>query len=266
MLLKTPRLTVHAEVTGSGEPLVLMHSLAMDGRMWQPLMGRLSSQFRCWALDARGHGQTSWNGEPFSVADLAEDLRATLDVLELERPHILGLSMGGSVALTFAGRYPHRVGALVLADTTAWYGDDAPRRWEQRAQAALTRPRADLLGFQVHRWFTEDFQRRQPGEVARVTDIFLACDSRVHAEACRALGSMDSRELLPSIRARTLVLTGEEDYATPPDMGRAIAAAVPGASFSLVRGARHLSLIEKPDLAADIASHLAAGPVPELER
>lgn len=266
MLLTTPRLTVHAEVSGRGEPLILMHSLAMDGRMWQPLMARLSDRFRCWALDARGHGQTSWDGEPFSVTDLAEDLRATLDALELEQPHILGLSMGGSIALTFAGRYPDRVNALVLADTTAWYGDDAPRQWEQRAQAALTRPRADLLGFQTHRWFTDDFQQRQPGEVTRVTDIFLACGGRVHAEASRALGGMDSRGLLPSVRARTLVLTGEEDYATPPDMGRAIAAAVPGASFSLVRGVRHLSLIEKPDLAADIAAHLASGPVPGPER
>lgn len=261
MRVTTPRLTIHAETAGDGEPLVLLHSLAMDGRMWLPLMERLGSRFRCWALDARGHGRTSWDGHPFTMTDLADDLCAALDALELERVHLLGLSMGGSTALTFAGRYRDRVNGLVLADTTAWYGPDAPAQWEQRAQAAMTRSRADLLGFQLQRWFTDDFRRTEPGEVDRITGIFLGCDGRAHAAACRALGGMDSRPLLPAIRARTLVLAGEEDYATPPAMARAIAGAVPGSRLLLVPAIRHMSLIEKPDLADDIAAHLTAGPV-----
>jgi 3-oxoadipate enol-lactonase len=261
MRVTTPRLTIHAEAAGQGEPLVLLHSLAMDGRIWQPLMDRLGTRFRCWSLDARGHGRTSWDGQPFTVTDLADDLLAAVDALELERPHVLGLSMGGSTALTFAGRYPDRVDGLVLADTTAWYGPDAPAQWEQRAEAASTRPRADLLGFQLERWFTGDFRGRDPGEVDRISGIFLGCDARAHAAACRALGGMDSRPLLPAIRARTMVLAGEEDYATPPAMARAIAAAVPGAGLRLVPGARHMSLIEMPGLADDIAAHLTAGPV-----
>ena len=257
----TPRLTIHAETAGEGEPLVLLHSLAMDGRMWLPLMERLGSRFRCWALDARGHGRTSWDGQPFTVTDLADDLRCALDALELQRPHVLGLSMGGSTALTFAGRHPDRVNGLVLADTTAWYGPEAPAQWEQRAQAALTRSRADLIGFQLERWFTGDFRSAEPGEVERITSIFLGCDGRAHAAACRALGGMDSRPLLPAIRARTMVLAGEEDYATPPAMARDIAAAVPAASLLLVPAVRHMSLIEKPGLADEITAHLTAGPV-----
>ena len=261
MDVTTPRLTIHAETAGDGEPLVLLHSLAMDGGMWQPLMDRLASRFRCIALDARGHGRTSWDGQPFTVIDLAEDLRAALDALDLERPHVLGLSMGGSTALTFAGRHPDRVNGLVLADTTAWYGPDAPAQWEQRANAALSRRRGDLIDFQLQRWFSDDFRTNHPGEVDRVTGIFTGCDGRAHAAACRALGGMDSRALLPAIAARPLVLTGEEDYATPPDMARAIAGAVPGARLLLLPGIRHMSLIEKPALADEIAAHLTAGPV-----
>jgi 3-oxoadipate enol-lactonase len=243
---------------GRREPLVLLHSLAMDGRMWSRVVTRLQDRFDCIALDVRGHGHAAWDGHPFTIDDLADDLLEALDRRELPQPHLLGLSMGGSVALTFAGRHPERVRSLLLADTTAWYGPGAEEAWEERARTALERPRPDLLDFQLPRWFTERFRADEPDEVRRIVDIFLACDSRVHAEACRALGGMDSRGLLGHITAPTLVLAGEEDYATPPAMGRAIADAVPGARLLVVPEVSHLSLIERPELADELAAHMAS--------
>jgi 3-oxoadipate enol-lactonase len=238
---------------GSGHPLVLLHPLALSGAVWGTFAQRLAGSFDVIAADARGHGASGWDGEPFGIDDLGDDVAALLDGLALDSAHVVGMSMGGSTAVSFAGRYPDRVTGMALADTTAWYGDDAPRTWAERAAGVLARPREQQVPFQADRWFTEGFRQRNPAEVNRVVGIFLRTSSLAHAQACRALGTMDSRGLLAKITARTLVLTGEEDYATPPPMGAAIAGGVPDGEARVLPALRHLSLVEDPGL-ADLAA------------
>lgn len=241
---------------GRGEPLVLLHPLALSGKLWKPLADALSSEFEIFAVDLRGHGRSEWDKKPFTIADMAEDLLGVLAETGLESAHLLGMSMGGSVGLTFAGRHPDRVRTLVLADTTAWYGPDAARQWAERAERARTVPRPDQLPFQRDRWFSERFRDEYPDEVDRVSEIFLRTDSEAHAAASEAMGAMDSRPLLPRITAPTLVLVGEQDYATPPKMARAIADGIPNADLRELDGLRHLSLIEDIGLAREIGAHI----------
>jgi 3-oxoadipate enol-lactonase len=243
-------------VAGEGPPLVLLHPLALAGRVWDRLGDRLAERFLVVSVDVRGHGQSTWNDEPFTIADLADDVTLVLDSLSISSTHLLGMSMGGSIAMTFAGLYPHRVNRLVLADTTAWYGEDAVTTWEERAQKAVELPREKQVPFQVERWFTQGFRESAPDEVSRVVDSFLATDSRVHAAASRAMGRLDARDLLDAVTAPTLVVTGEEDYATPPEMGQSIADRVLNGRAVTLPELRHLSLIERPDLADLVIAHL----------
>jgi 3-oxoadipate enol-lactonase len=250
---------------GAGAPLVLLHPLALSGRIWDPLVDRLAERFDVITVDLRGHGDSGWDGGEFGVEDLADDVRALLDGLELGSAHLLGMSMGGSVAIVFAGLHPSRVDRLVLADTTAWYGEQAPVVWAERAEKALTTPRPRQVPFQVDRWFTEPFRASHPAEVRRVVDVFLRTDSRAHAQASRALGALDARELLPTITAPTLSITGEQDYATPPAMGRYVAEHVQQGTALVLSDLRHLSLVEQPGLADLVASHLLGEPLPDAE-
>lgn len=240
---------------GSGAPLVLLHPLALAGQLWEPLAARLDG-FDVLAVDQRGHGESPWDGKPFSIEDMADDLAVALDVLGLDQVSLLGMSMGGSVAMTFAGKYPGRVRSLVLADTTAWYGENAPGAWAQRAAKAADTPRAEQLPFQLDRWFSPAFRESDPAEVDRVCRIFLRTDSQAHAAASVAMGDLDARPLLPGVRAKTLVLAGEHDYATPPSMAEELANAIPGATLQILPALRHLSLVEKPELAETIRRHL----------
>jgi 3-oxoadipate enol-lactonase len=253
-----PRHRIAYRRSGAGHPLVLLHPLALSGAVWGAFASLLSTNFDVIAPDARGHGDSGWDGDPFAIDDLADDVAALVDGLRLGSAHVAGMSMGGSTAISFAARYPSRADGLLLADTTAWYGADAVSTWEARARTAVAKPRELQVAFQTDRWFTEGFRRRSPDEVNRIVGIFLRTSSPAHAAASRAMGAMDSRPLLGKITARTLVLTGEEDYATPPAMGKAIADGIPGARAQVLPALRHLSLVEDPGLAGLAADFLSA--------
>lgn len=241
---------------GGGDPVVLLHPLALSGALWEPLATHLADEFTVYAPDQRGHGGTSWDGRPFTLEDMADDLAQALDGLAVGPVHLLGMSMGGGVAMTFAARYADRVRTLVLADTTAWYGPNAVAAWADRAEKAATVPRDEQVGFQVDRWYSEGYADNHPAEVDRVVRIFEATNSQAHAAACVAMGAFDARDRLPAITAPTLVLVGEYDYATPPDMARVLADDIPDATLRVLTDLRHLSLIERPELADDVRAHL----------
>ncbi|HEY6497201.1 MAG TPA: alpha/beta hydrolase [Trebonia sp.] len=253
-----PRHRIAYRRAGSGHPLVLLHPLALSGEVWGGFADRLTASFDVIAPDARGHGHSGWDGQPFVVDDLADDVAALLDGLGLASAFVTGMSMGGSAAISFAGRYPDRADGLVLADTTAWYGENAVAAWEERATGVVQKPREQQVPFQVDRWFTEGFRERAADEVDRVVGIFLRTNSLAHAAACRALGAMDSRRLLSAITAPVLAVTGEEDYATPPAMGKAIADGVPHGSARVLASLRHMSLVEDPGLAGLTGEFLSA--------
>ncbi len=241
--------------TGTGEPLILLHSLALSAPLWAGIVDDFSATHDVVALDQRGHGQSTWSKEDFSIADLANDVIALMDHLGLASADVLGLSMGGSVALTLAGLYPDRVRRLVLCDTTAWYGSDAPEAWRERATQAASRARYLQIAFQVDRWYSEEFRRHHPEQVSLATGLFLSCTPAVHAAACRCLGAFDSRDLLGQITASTLVICGEGDLATPPEMAKTIADGVDGAELVIAPG-RHFSIFESESLRQIIVRHL----------
>jgi 3-oxoadipate enol-lactonase len=234
--------------TGRGTPLVLVHPLALSSRLWEPVLTDFLPGHDLVMPDVRGHGESRWDGAPYSIEDVANDLRTLLEALGIQHCSMLGMSMGGCVAMTFAARNPERVDRLMLCDTTACYGPNANQAWEERARAAEAKTRDEQIPFQTDRWFSEAFRDGHPLVVAHAADVFRNTTRDAHAGACRALGRFDLRPQLASISAETLVVTGEGDYATPPAMGRDLAHGIPGASFVLVRGVRHMAVLESADL------------------
>ena len=231
---------------------VLVHSLAMDRQFWRPVAERLGGAVVLY--DCTGHGESAKPAGPFSVDGFADDLKRVMDHVGWDKALIAGASMGGCVALAFAARHAKRVSALGLVDTTAWYGPDAPRQWEERAQKALGGGLQALVDFQVTRWFSDDFRSKHPQVVAQCVATFLKNDVRAYAASCRMLGAADLRPALPAIRVPTAVLVGEEDYATPVSMAEELHRGIAGSSLTVLKQARHLTPLEKP---AEVALQLA---------
>jgi 3-oxoadipate enol-lactonase len=232
---------------------VLVHSLAMDRHFWDPVALRLASGAAVLSYDCRGHGTSGAGGEIYSVEQFADDLADLMDHVGWDRALVAGASMGGCVALAFSGRYAKRVVSLGLIDTTAWYGPEAPRQWEERAQKALEGGLESLVDFQVTRWFSDEFRAARPAAVSASVAAFLRNDPQAYAASCRMLGAADLRAALPGIRVPTAVVVGEEDYATPVAMAGALHSNIKGSTLTVLKNARHLTPLEKPD---EIAAEL----------
>lgn len=245
------RIVYRRQGDASGPKVALVHSLALDAGFWQPVADLLAAQ-GCDVLtyDCRGHGKSEGR-EGFTVQLFAEDLRDLLDHVSWKTALVAGASMGGCVSLAFAAAFPDRISALGLIDTTAWYGADAPAQWEERAQRALKGGLADLIPFQKSRWFTEGFSERRPEVLRAAAETFLANDVGAYAALCRMLGACDLREALKTIVVPTKVIVGEEDYATPIAMARALHEGIAESTLKIIEKARHLTPLEVPDIVAE---------------
>ena len=241
---------VHYSRSGrpDGLPLVLINSLGTDLRLWNQVVPALEADFSILRYDLRGHGLTDCPPGPYSLVQLAQDLRSLLDHLGIQRAALVGISIGGLIALQFAASHPGAVRALVLADTAARIG--SADRWQQRIEAVRREGLQALAPAVLGLWLSESFRANQPTLTRGFGNMLTRTPAEGYIACCSTLAESDLSPQLPKIQAPALVLTGEMDAATPPEQGRALAAALPDARFELVPAAAHLPCIEQPERVA----------------
>lgn len=237
-------------------PILFVHALALDGDMWQGVakaIERMSPSFSggIYALDCRGHGKSGATSAEFSTKQFAEDLVRVLEKIEASSAHLVGCSMGGTIALSFAGHFPSQSASITVIDASIWYGVDAPVKWEQRAQTAVKGGMETLIEFQRPRWFSPRFIDEQTLFVVDALNIFTANQISNYVKSCRMLGHADEREIIKNYSGRAMVIVGGEDYATPLSMAEEIASRIPNAKLRVIPEARHFTPLESPDLVAE---------------
>ena len=228
--------------------LVFSNSLGSDLRMWDALVPLFAEAFRLIRYDTRGHGLSEAPPPPYSMGDLAHDVAGLLDGLQIESAVLCGLSCGGLIAQQFAIDYPGRVRALVLCDTGTRIGTVAS--WEERISIVKQKGLGALSTISMERWFTEDFRRRRGDQVRGYANMVVRTSPDGYLGTCCALRDADLTRESAGITKPTLVLCGEQDIATPPDMARQLVSVIPNARLSLIPGAAHISCVEQPALMA----------------
>lgn len=239
---------VHPVVSGrpDGPAVVLSNSLGSTHRMWDPQVEALNERFRVIRYDTRGHGGSPVPPGPYTIDDLTDDLLALLDRLDIERAHVIGLSLGGMTAMRLAARNPERVDRMALLCTAAYLPPE--QAWTDRAatvRAGGSRAVADAV---VQRWFTPGYLQADARRTVGYQSMVAATPTEGYAGCCEAIATLDLRQQLPSVTAPTLVIAGAADAATPPALLEEITALMPGARLLRVSDAAHLANAEQPGI------------------
>lgn len=247
-------------VSGDGAArFVLVHSLAMDKSFWNSTVEALKGAGDVLIFDCRGHGQSGKPQGPYRVEQFADDIADLMDHIGWPAAIVAGASMGGCVSLAFASHHPERTQGLGLFDTTAWYGENAPAAWAERAAKAKNEGLSALVGFQKTRWFGDAFREANPAILEQAVGIFLANDLPAYAATCEMLGAADLRAFLHKFAFPCEIRVGSEDYATPPEMAQYLADNIKGSHLEVMEGVRHFSPLEVPsEIAAALLKLRAA--------
>jgi 3-oxoadipate enol-lactonase len=236
------------EVQGDGNGVMLLHGFPLDRSMWRDLMGMLSGWRRV-APDLRGLGKSDAPQTGYSMADYADDQAALLDLLEIDRAVICGLSMGGYVAFEFLRRHPDRVCGLVLLNTRA---DADSEEGKAKRDDMIASVRSEGVGIleslMLHRLLAPTSLTSIPHLGERLRAMIQGHTEVGVVGALEAMKARnDATELLPHIDVPTLVVCGKEDQLIPLASSQALANAIPGAQFTVIADAGHLTPMEQPD-------------------
>lgn len=246
LLLDGDRITVH--VTGRGPVALLIHGYPLDHRMWlDTLHGPLAEQHTLVAVDLRGHGRSAWCGDAVhSMERFADDLGALIRVLSDDPVDVVGLSMGGYVALALWAEHEPLVRSLVLCNTKASADTDAARAGRAAAIATvLEQGRAAIAAGMLPKLLApsaDDLLR------ARVLTMIEDTPVETIVADLRGLAARPDRvAMLPTISVPTLVVVGEHDTITPLADAEVMANGIPDSRLLVAAGAGHLSPMEAPD-------------------
>jgi pimeloyl-ACP methyl ester carboxylesterase len=244
---------------GAGWPVILLHAFPLNAEMWRPQLERVPEGCRFIAPDFRGFGRSlvppkrslgPREGGRITIDDYAADVLSLMDGLELDAAVIGGLSMGGYTAFAMHRLAPSRFTGLVLADTRPQADTPQALAGRVRLREVLAKDGpAGVAGEMLPNLLGETTRAERP-DLVRQTRALIesASPEAIDAGIGALMGRPDSTPGLDAISCSTLVLVGDEDTITPPDVAEAMQRAIKRSTLAVIPGAGHLSCLEQPDV------------------
>jgi len=235
------------KVEGRGEPLVMITGFSADRSGWTAQVPFFRKYYRTVTFDNRGVGKSDKPQGPYTTKMMADDTIGLMDFLEIERAHVMGISMGGMIAQELAINYPHRVTRLVLACTYACQDGTSGDSPEQARLAELPPQKvvAAMIGLALNR----PIYKFTFGVMGMIQSRFIGVSGRAgiagQMDACRNHNAIDRLE---RITAPTLVIVGTEDRIIAPVSSEVIASKIPDAQLVRLEGGSHSLSVEMKGL------------------
>jgi len=226
---------------GGATPIVFLHGVGSDKSVWHPQLAHFGRSRRAVAFDYPGYGDSDPAPEGTTRDDYATAIVSAMHELGIDRAHVCGLSLGGVVAIAIHHAAPERCASLVLADTFAVHPDG--RAIYERSLAGSR----DLPAMAEAR---VNFLLAQPAnpEVRReVVKTMSHIDPAAYCIGAEAVWLADQRDRVAEITVPTLVICGDEDQPTPPELSRKLHHAIAGSRLEMIPNAGHLTNLEQPD-------------------
>ena len=248
---------------GRGDSLILVHGLGDDHRAWRRTLPDLVLRHRVVLYDLRGHGETSLGRPDGTLRQLGGDLAALMKAIGVERAHVAGFSLGGTIAMRLAMDHPELIDKLVLVATSSRVGRSAAGWYRERRamvehedtwlRETLDRDTAEVYAQAPHELQEGLLIRRQS-----------TADPRGFGNACAAMAALFEAPLDPElekISAPTLIVASDLDQHCPPKAAQIIAAGIRGSRLDILKGAGHAIPVERPaELGTAINKFLGTSP------
>jgi pimeloyl-ACP methyl ester carboxylesterase len=247
-------------ITGEGEPVFQIHGAGFGHFNFDPATPELSKHFRVVDYDLRGYGASDRPVQDYDMEVWADDLAGLMDALEVSEAHVHGTSMGGMIAIAFAGKFPGRTTSVVINCAAAKLGVTGRlifKNWIDIARLDPDGPGSRLLA-ELITWQALSKRFLEEQDAIGLTDLIqrILRDSNrieVFTAACQAMCDMDLRPSLPRITSPALVLGGDEDVMTPWDQGpggagqQAIYEGIQNAEKHVVHGSNHSTIFDNTE-------------------
>jgi 3-oxoadipate enol-lactonase len=242
----SPRIAV--DHCGIGPAVIFMHGIGGNRTNWHDQLPEFGREFHAIAWDARGYGASDDYERPLDFGDFSSDLMRLLAHFGISRAHLVGLSMGGHIAMDFALRNPERMATLTICDSLPGFvhlSDEQRREFIRLRKEPLIQGKepkdiapviaATLIG-----------KSARPGSFERLVASMSALHKQSYIKTIEGVANYSRVLELETICAPTHFVVGDEDRLTPPELSRAMAQRIAGARLTLITGAGHLSNIEQP--------------------
>lgn len=245
----------------AGAPwVVMLNSMAADTGMWAPQVAALSPRYRVMCMDWRGHGRSRNEPGPYTLDMLCSDVKETMKALGIQRPHLVGTSLGGMIGMIIAIDRLAPLASLTVCSALPRIAPAMAAWWNDIAADV----RRDGIGMAVEgtisRWFTPAYAEANPAVVESTRRMIAATTSDAYTGCIAAFRELDLFEGLSRIDVPSLFMVGENDPASTPEIMRGMHERVPGSRFEVIRQAAHLPSLEQPEavnqVLADFFAHI----------
>lgn len=245
---------------GHRQAVFLLHGIGSNATGWRYVIDGLKDRYRVIAWNAPGYYLSdNLRAEAPTNFDYADAVAALLDTLGIEAAHFAGSSFGSLIAASFAARHPGRVQRLALFGTSRgqkWLPQDERERRLRMREDSI---RDGGIGLAETRWKNLVSATASPTAIRLTQEVLKATHRRGLMQAARASDTTDVLEFAGTIGAPTLLVVGTEDRVNPPEISRAINAAIPGSRLVELERVGHMPKLEAPDrVVALLGEHFAA--------
>jgi 3-oxoadipate enol-lactonase len=239
---------IYYELYGKGETIVFLNGILANTLSWMNQVPYFAERHQVLLLDFRGQGKSEKPTMQYSMETHADDLKALMDYLRLDRVHLVGISFGGEVSLVFAKKYPKRLKSLVIACAVSYINPTVKAMAERWLVAARLKSGKNLFETVYPDVFSDEFIEERWDFISSTAPFYdTSVDMDAFIELLKGFMELNVTTELNRIKTPTLIIAAEKDKIKPPKYSQIIHENIPRSKFVIIKKSGHTVIWEKPE-------------------
>ena len=224
-------------------PIIFVHGIGLNNEIWDDQINYFKN-YNTIVYDLIGHGKTPFNKSQIAMKDFSKQLLKLVDGLSINKFHLVGFSLGSLIARDFAALYSDRLSSLTIFGTVYKRSEDEKRQIINRYETMKLKKDISKIRA-VQRWFTEKFLKENPEVYKKIYSILENTNHETWLKVYKLFVNHEDDDMkIKQIRAKTLIVTGENDIGSKPRMSEELSKLIQKSLYKIIKNGRHLCNIE----------------------